>query len=388
MLVRHVNIVGTEGFTDIRIQKTNIEAVYSSAESSGEDSKNGLLFGAAIAFPGIINSHDHLDFNLFPRLGNRIYRNYTEWARDIHSADKKTIDRILHIPQALRIRWGVYKNLISGITTVVNHGKNLSVKDDLITVFQHSVSLHSPAFEKNWRWKINAFYKKEYPVVIHLGEGTDQNAGREIDRIIRWNLFKRKIIAIHGVAMNTKQASSFKALIWCPASNYFLLDKTADIHGIGGLIPVMLGTDSTLTASWNFWEHLRLARKEKMVTDEKLLNMLGSIPAKIWGLEHGGHIGAGYSADLVIASAKKGMNGMNRFFDLNPEDILMVIHEGRIRLFDETLLPQLDRVDFPLSRFSKIAVNGRGKYVAGDLPGLMQEIRKYDPDVQFPVSAS
>src|SRR5689334_8313466 len=34
--------------------------------------------------PGFINAHDHLEFNLFPRLGAGPYRNATEWARDIY----------------------------------------------------------------------------------------------------------------------------------------------------------------------------------------------------------------------------------------------------------------------------------------------------------------
>lgn len=223
---------------------------------------------------------------------------------------------------------------------------------------------------------------------MHLGEGTDKNAGREIDRLIRWNIFKRKIVAIHGVAMTNKQASAFRALIWCPASNYFLLNKTAPVHTLGSRVPVMLGTDSTLTASWNVWEHLRLARSEKTLSDESILNMVGNIPAKTWGLEHCGSLSKGSQADLVIASCKKEVKTMDQFYALNPEDLLLVLHKGNIRLFDAVLLEQLVAEDFPVAGFSRISVNGRVKYVEGDLPGLMQNIRKYYPEVQFPVSAA
>jgi len=60
---------------------------------------------------------------------------------------------------------------------------------------------------------------------------------------------------------------------------------------------------------------------------------------------------------------------------------LLVIHKGEIRLFDEELLGQLDGLK---EGFSKIYINGVGKYVQGDLPGLMAEIRKYQPDADFP----
>ena len=37
-----------------------------------------------LILPGLINAHDHLEFNLFPRLGNGPYPNYEEWANDIY----------------------------------------------------------------------------------------------------------------------------------------------------------------------------------------------------------------------------------------------------------------------------------------------------------------
>src|SRR4026207_1340069 len=79
--------------------------------SSGEDH---FEFEDAMILPGLINSHDHLDFNLFPKLGNRVYANYTEWGKDIHTTHKETIDQVLKVPESLRIRWGLFKNLLNG----------------------------------------------------------------------------------------------------------------------------------------------------------------------------------------------------------------------------------------------------------------------------------
>ena len=98
---------------------------------------SSLHFNKVIAFPGLINSHDHLDFNLFPQLGNRIYNNYTEWGDDIHKTDKVKINTVLSIPKKLRVEYGIYKNLLNGITTVVNHGNTLAITNSLIHVFQN-----------------------------------------------------------------------------------------------------------------------------------------------------------------------------------------------------------------------------------------------------------
>src|SRR4029077_2453530 len=142
-----------------------------------------------------------------------------------HEKNKDIINEVLKVPEELRVQWGIYKNLLNGVTTVVNHGIKLKIQNDLITVLQFN-SLHSPQFEKNWKWKLNDPFRKS-PIVMHIGEGTDANAEKEIQEVIHWNIFKKKIVAVHGVAMKEKQASNFHGLVWCPASNYFLLDKTA-----------------------------------------------------------------------------------------------------------------------------------------------------------------
>ena len=56
-----------------------------------------------IVFPGLVNAHDHLEFNLFPFLANRRYTNYKEWSSDIHINNKNEIAAVLQIPIELRI---------------------------------------------------------------------------------------------------------------------------------------------------------------------------------------------------------------------------------------------------------------------------------------------
>src|SRR5437867_11946017 len=72
-------------------------------------------------YPGLINSHDHLSFNLFPRLGDSPYANSYEWVTDIRSRHKATIETINLIPLRDRLFWGAWKNLFSGATTVIHH---------------------------------------------------------------------------------------------------------------------------------------------------------------------------------------------------------------------------------------------------------------------------
>jgi Cytosine deaminase and related metal-dependent hydrolases len=339
-----------------------------------------LSFDNAIAFPGLINSHDHLDFNLFPQLGNKTYTNYTQWGRYIHENYKDEIDKVLKIPEALRTSWGIYKNLLCGVTTVINHGKRLEILNPLITVFQESQDLHSVKFEKLWKLKLNNPFRKNISCVIHAGEGVDKSAEEEIDELIKWNFFKRDLIAVHGVAMKPAQAKAFKGLVWCPVSNYFLLKKTAEISRLIGKTQVCFGTDSTLTASWNIWDHIRTAKSNDLVNDCELFEMLTTTPAAVWKL-NSGSIEEGKDADIVIAKAKE------KFYATEPRDILLVMHNGEICLFDEELLPQLNVVDFNLTHYFKIRINKISKYVQGNLPKLVSLIKNYYSEAILPLEA-
>jgi cytosine/adenosine deaminase-related metal-dependent hydrolase len=355
-----------------------------------------LDFHGALVFPGLINSHDHLDFNLFPRLGNRTYQNYREWGPDIHTNNTAAIKAVLRIPQSLRTRWGLYKNLLNGFTTVVNHGEKLVTDTNLIHVFQDCYSLHSVGFERHWKWKLNRPGAKRRPFALHVGEGTDNAAAGEIDQLLRWNLFKRPVIGIHGVAMNERQAAAFRALVWCPASNDFLLNSTAPIDRLKYKVPLLFGTDSTLTADWNAWTQIRMGRNTGLATDRELLDMLTTAPAAAWRLKDRGTLAAGRMADLVIARPKPGQQGMepgqqgmgsgqlslDAFYNLDPADILLVLHEGSVRLFDPALIKPLTALGIAMDNFSQTKPGG--KYVSGDLPGLMRLIRSYYPEVVFP----
>ncbi|WP_432326475.1 hypothetical protein ACRQ5D_21140 [Mucilaginibacter sp. P25] len=121
MVLNNVMIPGNDAVVSISISEGKIKQV----SPSHTDDREQLTFVNAIAFPGLINSHDHLDFNLFPQLGNKTYESYTEWGKHIHRAYAVEIASVLKIPIALRERWGVYKNLLCGVTTVVNHGEKL-----------------------------------------------------------------------------------------------------------------------------------------------------------------------------------------------------------------------------------------------------------------------
>jgi cytosine/adenosine deaminase-related metal-dependent hydrolase len=342
-----------------------------------------IHFTEALAIPGLINSHDHLDFNCFPIFGERKYNNYTEWGNHIQKTYRDQIDAILKIPRNIRASWGMYKNLVAGITTVVNHGSFLKITNPLINIYQEPQNLHSVRFEKKWKWKLNNPLLKNKDCVIHTGEGVDEQSYDEIDELLKYNLLKRNLIGVHGVAMNAIQAKGFKGLVWCPESNRVLLDRHADIKRLKAHSLLVFGTDSTLTGNWNIWQHLRLARSLEQVSDEELFSMVTSSPAKLWNM-HTGELAAEKEADILIVKKKSGTARWDDFFRINPEDILMILHKGKIRMFDKTMFSQLNSLYADLSNFSQISVHGVVKFVEGDLRTLISSIRDYNHDIVLP----
>ena len=384
MILNNLIMAGTDEPVSIRIIEGKIASV-SSSPMIDANQQETLSFEDALVFPGLINSHDHLDFNLYPRLGEQTYSNYTEWGRHIHKHYKAEIAAVLKVPPMLRYEWGVFKNLLCGVTTVVNHGEPSGLKNDLITVFEDMQALHSVGFESAWRLKLNNPLNIKLPVCIHVGEGDDWPSFSEIDRLTGWNLLNRKLVGVHGVAMSENQAKKFQAVVWCPQSNFFLLNKTAPVNLLKKRTDILFGTDSTLTGSWDIWEHLRVARSTRLLSEEALFHTLNKNAAKVWGLNSGA-IEAGRDADIVIARIKKGMRDYSAFYSLHPADLLLVIHKGNIRLFDENLLDKLPGLD--LNNFSKVYINDSGKYVQGNLPGLMDQVKEHYPEAYFPVTAN
>jgi hypothetical protein len=196
--------------------------------------------------------------------------------------------------------------------------------------------------------------------------------------------FEKKIDWNTGIVMNTQQAKAFEALVWCPASNFFLCNATAHINELKNVTKVLFGTDSTLSAGWNIWEQLRMARSLDMLTDMELYESLTSIPALVWSLPETGSLTENKNADIVIAKMKDKTDALNGFFSLNPEDILMIFKEGNIILFDETVLAQLTK-HVSIQEFGKIFINGTCKFIRGNLPALIKQIKQYNTEIKFPV---
>ena len=129
-----------------------------------------------LILPGLINAHDHLEFNLFPRLGLGTYSNAQEWASDIFRPDVSPIREHLSMPKSVRLAWGGLRNLLSGVTTVAHHNPYDAAvfnPDFPVRVLSRFGWAHSLDFSPD----IAARYRSaphNRPFILHAAEGVDE----------------------------------------------------------------------------------------------------------------------------------------------------------------------------------------------------------------------
>ena len=215
--------------------------------------------------PGLVNAHDHLEFAIFPLLGSGPYANAVEWARDIYRPLEEPLRQYLQVPKKLRLIWGGLRNLLAGATTVSHHDPYHPAFDDdfPVRVARNYGWAHSLAFAPDVRAAFDAT-PPGAPFLIHLGEGTDEAAAREVFQLKELGALDRRTVLVHAVGLDESAwklvEEAGAAVVWCPRSNFFTLGRTLDPRRVARLAPMALGTDSPLTAQGDLLDEIQFAR--------------------------------------------------------------------------------------------------------------------------------
>jgi cytosine/adenosine deaminase-related metal-dependent hydrolase len=263
----------------------------------------------SFVFPGLINAHDHLELNSQPRLKWRErYDNATEWFADFQP--RFDTDPALAVTQADtlddRVWIGGLKNLLSGVTTVCHHNPMHRILRRRFPVrvvnefgFSHSLQIDGDAVAASHRKT-----PRDWPWMIHAAEGCDEAAASELDTLDRLGCLTANTVLIHGVAFGPTAADRVigagAGLVWCPSSNAFLFNRTADVRAFDDADRLALGSDSRLSGEGDLLDELKAAQATRQLSAEGLARTVTTGAAQLLRLKSAGRLAASVPADLTI----------------------------------------------------------------------------------------
>jgi cytosine/adenosine deaminase-related metal-dependent hydrolase len=319
-----------------------------------------LDLGGRLILPGLINAHDHLEFNLYPRLGHGPYPNAGAWARDIYRPKESPISEHLRVPKSTRLLWGGLKNLLSGVTTVCHHNPREEPVLDRnfpVRVLKQFGWAHSLEFSNDVAMRFE-LTPAEWPFILHLGEGSDSKAKREIFDLDEMGALDQRTVLTHAVALDRRGLRLAKergaSLIWCPSSNLFLLGRTLSKQTLRSGVRIALGSDSALTARGDLLDEIQVARRISRLPSAVIYRMVTEEATRILRLRGGaGSLVPGGVADL-IAIPDNGRSPSEALMRTTGPQLVMI--GGRVKL----IATELARNTSGLQRLN---VDGRGDFL-------------------------
>jgi len=308
-------------------------------------------------FPGLINAHDHLELNHYPRTKFRdVYNNAHEWGEDVNARlDTEPYKSLRQYPIWDRLFIGGLKNLLCGATTVAHHGpkyREMYRKDFPVRVIRDYGWSHSLHFDSEEEiLKSYQSTPKNHPWFIHLAEGTDEVAQGEYKRLKALGCVGENTVLVHSVGLTYDDAVDFYhtrnshignglRIIICPTTNTFLLDAVIHKRIIAMLTSVMIGSDSRLTADSDLLGEIQHINNHiKIHPRSWVLNSITEESAKIFDIQ-AGKLCSAYPADFIVIEG----NSEDALLSSMRENLSLVIRGGIPQIGDPDIMAKFPHI--------------------------------------------
>ena len=323
----------------------------------------------SFVYPGLINAHDHLELNSQPRLKWRDrYSNASEWIADFQPRFDTDPALAVTRPETLddRVWVGGLKNLLAGVTTVCHHNplhRAIRGRFPVRVVeqygFSHSLHIDGEAVAASHRRT-----PRDWPWMIHAAEGLDDAARAELDTFDRLGCLGPNTVFVHGVAFCRASAARVinagAGLVWCPSSNQFLFDATADVRAFDDANRLALGSDSRLSGERDLLDELKAAHATRQLSAEGVARTVASGAADLLRLKQGGRLTAGAPADLTVIEPHHPCP-FDTLVSASRQDVRLTMIDGAPRVADPSLASVFDATN---TDWSSASVDGAPRLVA------------------------
>ncbi len=345
-------------------------------------------------YPGFVNGHDHLLGNYFSRVGRGPYINWLPWDNDLKAA--KVYQERGKLTNYEIYQLACLKHLISGVTWVSDHIPHV-VNDKFIphmpihVISRYTLAHEVSSYDLKWgdpKTEHAKAQKENMPFVTHIEEGFDEEAMKGIDYLKEYGALTPHTVMVHGIALSDQDiqdiANAGAHLVWCPTSNKFMFDQTADIKKwLDYKVNVSLGTDSPMSGSMNLLEEIQFATNiyEQMygskLTGRDVFSMITANPAKAFRIP-AGDLNEGSPANFIITH-KTTENPYDNILNLKLADIALVVVSGKPIYGDFSFAPLVQSLKI---QHWKIEVEGEEKFLA--VRGMLKLLKKVKTLLGYP----
>ncbi|HON77534.1 MAG TPA: amidohydrolase family protein [Spirochaetota bacterium] len=359
---------------------------------SEKETKTNLMIDIdhGVLVPGLINSHDHLIGNYFPKVGNGPYENWLPWDNDLKSSpvyeERQQIEN-----RDLYLLAG-YRNLISGVTSVSDHIPHF-VSEPFLDIIptqiirEYSLAHSISSFALLWGDDIEVEYKKaldkDAPFITHIAEGFDSETLRDIQVLDKKGGLGDHSVLVHGLAFSDDDikliAKKGASVVWCADSNMFMFNRTGRVREwLNAGVNVCIGTDSPMSGGEHLLYEMKFDREyfrefyNKELPNKQIVMMVTSNPAKAFRLKKNGKVKSGYYADLTIF-ANKDDDPYKSVVDADLRDVKLVVIKGQPVYGDIEYRALFDSLGVA---YQEIVMDGVEKIVIGDLLGVLRRISR------------
>jgi hypothetical protein len=347
-------------------------AAASCSSTTGYASATRVACTNAVVSPGLINAHDHTDYDFQPpvHIGTERYQHRNEWrtgADGMPPLPSETYSDDVTTNAAIELRF-----MMSGVTSIVGSGGIGGLARNLALNAYTNASLEGLA-GKSVTFDVFPLGDQngtildsgcKYPSVVggpaafgagifapHFAEGINVGAENEIECATgSLNLVTAQTTVLHAVGTNAKDVAAIQAagakVVWAPRSNIVLYGNTMPITEMKYAgVPISLGTDWLPTGSMNMLRELACADAmnskyfDGAFDDASLVAMATSNPASAMGFgSEIGTIATGMVGDLVVFAAADGHKGYRTVIEAADEDVALVLRGGQPMYGDAALI--------------------------------------------------